>query len=153
MEEKNMVHLLDLAEYILTRLGPMAASRLQKLLYYCQAWSLVWRGVPLFADKIEAWGNGPIIPALYQLYKGHLKVYANFFYEKEPTKLPLEIDGESKELIETVLEFYGAKDSHWLEQLVHMEEPWRTVRPKPHQHGQKMQEITPASLSAYYCSL
>ena len=32
----------DVAAYILKKLGPMTAMKLQKLVYYCQAWSLVW---------------------------------------------------------------------------------------------------------------
>lgn len=37
-----MVNVLNVAKYILSRLGPMSAMKLQKLVYYSQAWSLVW---------------------------------------------------------------------------------------------------------------
>ena len=33
---------LDVAKYILKEHGEMTAMKLQKLVYYCQAWSLVW---------------------------------------------------------------------------------------------------------------
>ena len=34
--------------------------KLQKLVYYCQAWSLVWDEEPLFEARIEAWANTAI---------------------------------------------------------------------------------------------
>ena len=37
-----MASVLDVAEYILRKSGPMTAWKLQKLVYYSQAWSLVW---------------------------------------------------------------------------------------------------------------
>lgn len=45
--------------------------KLQKLLYYAQAWSLVFRGKALFYEDIEAWVHGPVIPLVYQRYKHH----------------------------------------------------------------------------------
>ena len=62
----------DVARYILERLAPdrfgdrVTAWKLQKLVYYAQAWSLVWDEVPLFPERIEAWANGPVCPTLYQ---------------------------------------------------------------------------------------
>jgi uncharacterized phage-associated protein len=37
-----MVSILDVAAYILEKQGAMTRMKLQKLVYYCQAWSLVW---------------------------------------------------------------------------------------------------------------
>ena len=50
-----MAEVLDVAAYILKKQGPMTAMKLQKLVYYCQAWSLVWQSKPLFPNDIEAW--------------------------------------------------------------------------------------------------
>lgn len=56
-------HLIRLAEFeeepdYLTHL------RLQKLLYYVQAWSMAMRSRPMFPERIEAWGHGPVVPNL-----------------------------------------------------------------------------------------
>ena len=40
----------DVASAILNRLGEMTAMKLQKLVYYSQAWHLVWEEKPLFVD-------------------------------------------------------------------------------------------------------
>lgn len=57
-----MATALDIAKYILDRRGPMTAMKLQKLVYYARAWSLVWDEKPLFRSRIEAWANGPVSP-------------------------------------------------------------------------------------------
>ena len=44
--------------------------RLQKLLYYCQGWSLALLGRPLFRQPIEAWMNGPVVKDVYQKATG-----------------------------------------------------------------------------------
>ena len=57
-----MANVFDAAAYILEKQGAMTAMMLQKLVYYAQAWSLVWDQRPLFGNKIEAWANGPVCP-------------------------------------------------------------------------------------------
>ena len=42
--------------------------KLQKLVYYSQAWFLGIYQKPLFSDKIEAWVHGPVVPALCRPY-------------------------------------------------------------------------------------
>ena len=69
-----MATALDVAAYILGKQGPLAAMKLQKLVYYCQAWSLVWDEKPLFQNKIEAWANGPVIRDLYEAHRGQFEV-------------------------------------------------------------------------------
>ncbi|HSS48337.1 MAG TPA: type II toxin-antitoxin system antitoxin SocA domain-containing protein, partial [Thermoanaerobaculia bacterium] len=60
----------NVAAYILQKQGEMTAMKLQKLVYYSQAWSLVWDEEPLFAERVEAWANGPVVPDLYREHKG-----------------------------------------------------------------------------------
>ena len=50
-----MASVLDAAAYMLQRCGPMTTWKLQKLVYYAQAWSLVWDDDALFDEEIEAW--------------------------------------------------------------------------------------------------
>ncbi|WP_429820290.1 Panacea domain-containing protein [Ensifer sp. B1-9] len=66
----------DVAKYILRIKGPMSAMKLQKLVYYCQAWSLVWDDRPMFDDRIEAWANGPVCVNLYNSHRGRYTVEA-----------------------------------------------------------------------------
>jgi len=43
--------------------------KLQKLLYYSQAWYLALNDETLFSDDIEAWVHGPVVSSVYQEYK------------------------------------------------------------------------------------
>ena len=45
-----MVSAHDVAAYILERQSPMSSMKLQKMVYFAQAWSLVWDDRPLFPD-------------------------------------------------------------------------------------------------------
>ncbi|MCC6923464.1 MAG: DUF4065 domain-containing protein [Nitrosomonas sp.] len=65
-----MANAFDVADYILVKQGAISAMKLQKLIYYSQAWSLVWDDEPLFNNKIEAWANGPVVRDLYEKHRG-----------------------------------------------------------------------------------
>lgn len=45
-----MASVFDVAKYVLNHAGAMSTMKLEKLVYYCQAWSLAWDGVPLFQE-------------------------------------------------------------------------------------------------------
>ncbi len=142
-----MASVQDIATYILEKRGYMTTMKLQKLVYYCQAWSLVWEDRPLFGSQIQAWANGPVIPALYSLHRGKFSI----------SRWP---HGDSSNLIESdvatidaVLDFYGDKSSQWLSDLTHREDPWCNARENlsPGQRGNK--PITLADMAEYYGSL
>ncbi len=119
------VSVLDVASFILEKQPkkqPLTAWKLQKLVYYCQAWSLVWDEKPLFKEKILAWANGPVVKELYNQHKG-------LFYVKEVAKGCLDrLSVNQKDRIDHVLKAYGDKTAQWLSDLTHMEEPWIEAR-------------------------
>lgn len=47
--------------------------RINKLMYYAQAWSLVQSKKPLFEEDFEAWDYGPVLPSVYKKYKKYKK--------------------------------------------------------------------------------
>ena len=48
---------------------PISNLKLQKLLYFIQAYFLVEVGKPCFSDVIEAWDYCPIVPSVYKEYR------------------------------------------------------------------------------------
>lgn len=140
---------VDVAAYITKKCGSMPAMKLHKLVYYSQAWSLVWDGRPLFRDRIEAWVNGPAIPNLYRLHRGEYEVSKRHFVTGDPTNLTR----DQKETIDIVLDEYGDKSAGWLSELTHREYPWRKAREglQPLERGKS--EITRESMAAYYDGL
>ena len=138
-------------KYIMEKQGKMTASKLHKLLYYCQAWSLVWDEEPLFEQRIEAWANGPVVPAIYQLHKGQfiIEKSAKWFQKGEISQLTK----KQKETIDAVLKAYGCKDSEELSRLTHEESPWQAAREGVPIGERSSNEIKLDSMADYYSGL
>lgn len=135
----------DVAAYILAHQGSMTAMKLQKLVYYSQAWSLVWDEATLFEERIEAWANGPVCPALWEHHRGRFKVeppwqWGDAGHLAEP----------QRDTVEAVLRFYGDKSAQWLSDLAHSEGPWVEARGElpPGVRGNRV--IALASMAEYY---
>ena len=142
-----MADVFDVAKYILEKQDSMTTMKLQKLVYYCQAWSVVWDEKPLFAEEIQAWASGPVVRELYNEHKGEFQISV---LDKGNTD---NLKSEEKETIDTVLQAYGDKPAQWLSDLTHMEKPWNEAR-EGIPIGQNCEnEITQASLAEYYSSL
>lgn len=141
-----MVSVHDVAAYILKKQGPITAMKLQKLLYYCQAWSLVWDEKPLFRARIEAWANGPVVPDVYARHRGQFKVTE---WVGNASALNL----RQKETVDAVLKYYGDKNSQWLSDITHQEEPWRNARKglSPNDRGSCV--ISHSSMAEYYSGI
>ena len=138
---------LDVAAYILAKKGPMTTIKLQKLVYYAQAWSLVWDEAPLFADRIEAWASGPVAPVLYAAHKGKFKV------SRIPGGDARKLKAFQRKSIDAVLKYYAHRSTQWLVDLSHKEAPWRNARQglAPGQRGNK--EIPLTSMMEYYSAI
>lgn len=141
-----MASALDVAAYILKKNGPMTAMKLQKLVFYSQAWSLVWDEKPLFDEKIRAWRNGPVVRELFAAHKGQ------FIVTSIPGK-PGNLTRQNRETVDAVLKFYGPKPSQWLSDLTHREAPWREARKGLHSDSNSDREITLEKMAEYYGSL
>lgn len=137
----------DVAAYILERAGPMTAMKLQKLVYYSQAWHLVWEEEPLFSERIEAWANGPVVPELYHFHRGRFKL------DSWPQGDSNNLTESERETINAVLEFYGDKNPQWLSDLTHSEDPWIKARRGLPDGERGHREITLESMMEYYSSL
>jgi uncharacterized phage-associated protein len=137
----------DVAAYILKQRGSMSAMKLEKLVYYSQAWHLVWEDEALFADRIEAWANGPVTPALYKEHRGKLTVGSWQTGDADALR------AKQRGSIDAVLNYYGDKTAFWLSELTHRESPWKDARGDlgPGQRGST--EIKKSSMAEYYGSL
>jgi uncharacterized phage-associated protein len=147
-----MVSVCDVAKYILIQSGEMTAMKLQKLVYYAQAWSLVWNEKAMFREEIEAWANGPVVRTLYDAHKGQFKVTSDSLNCRANIS---RLSQQHKETIAKVLKFYGKKNAQWLIDLSHMEEPWIEARKnanlKEGDRGSAV--ISHASMHEYYSGI
>lgn len=119
-----MPTVMNVARYVLEKCGSVTVMKLQKLVYYCQAWSLAWDDEPLFDEDFEAWANGPVCPELYETHKGQFRVEPDLL-PANPEKL---FTKDQIESMDAVLKYYGDKSPHWLSELTHKEDPWKIAR-------------------------
>jgi uncharacterized phage-associated protein len=142
-----MANVYDVAQYILHKHGSMTTMKLQKLVYYCQAWSTVWDGRALFDEEIQAWASGPVVPDLYKLHRGFYQITSLTKGDES------NLDTTQLDTINAVLNTYGEKSAQWLSDLTHMEDPWKKARDGI-SDGQNCENvISLASLEEYYGSL
>lgn len=151
--EKNV---FDIADWFLHK-EDISPKRLQKLVYYVQAWSYTLFGKPfMFEDgspaKFEAWQHGPVNRLLYDKYKGMGWHKIHFSNEKTEniTFEPMELD-----LLESVWETYGDYSPNEIENLTHSEDPWLKARERDGvSEGESSQElILPEDMKKYYSSV
>lgn len=148
-----MADVVSVAEYILTKTGPMTSMKLQKIVYYSQAWHLAWTEKPLFPEKIEAWRDGPVAPKLFELHKGQFKLQAGFFLSKLKNPESPQLTTDEKDVVDRVIRYYGQKDPHWLSQLTHLEDPWKKARSHCDDGDHSSEEISHQVMFEYYSSL
>ena len=119
-----MANVYQVAKYILRIIGPITTMKLEKLVFYCQAWSLAWDEVPLFNEDFQAWANGPVCPELFNKHKGLFVIDESHFSDIED----YEFTRDQQETINSVIEYYGSKEPQWLSELTHKEDPWKISR-------------------------
>lgn len=121
-------------------------KKLQKLLYYVQAWTLVLYSKKAFDEDIEAWVHGPAIPNVYRVYK-------DFAFNPIPVAMAASVntmDDDVKSVVKDVLEVYGKYDADYLETLTHTEQPWQEARGNQKPFETSKSVISTSSMKAYY---
>ncbi len=125
----------------------LSNKKLQKLLYYSQAWSLVNYKKKLFDDKIEAWVHGPAIKKVYLKYRqfGYSDILAQIDENEFKT-----LTQEETELLDAVWDVYGKYDANYLEMLTHAESPWQEARRDVEKYESSSNEISPRLMQIFY---
>lgn len=95
--------------------------KLQKLLYFVQAVSLIIFDKKAFSEKILAWSYGPVVKEVYQKYK---KNHANEIISENSAK---NISSGLHKIIDEVVNSYGSIDANKLIDFTHEEDPWKNT--------------------------
>ncbi|WP_370943102.1 Panacea domain-containing protein [Amycolatopsis sp. cg5] len=112
----------DVAAAVVRRTGAITTMKLQKLVYYSQAWHLVFHGEPMFEERIEAWQQGPVTPSLYARHSKKYQV------QDWPHGSERELTAEQLSTLDWVLGKYAHFSAEALSRMTHMETPWRSAR-------------------------
>ena len=120
--------------------------KLQKLLYYAQAWYLALYDEPLFDEDIEAWVHGPVVRSIYNRFKdfGWHQITADI--DCKNLNLP---DFVQEHLIEVINE-YGGFTAYDLERMTHEEQPWQNARQGLQMDDPSNATITWEDMKHYY---
>ncbi len=120
-----MLSCYDIANYFIdlaNQTGSFISNlKLQKLVYYAQAWHLALYDEPLFEEDFQAWIHGPVIPSLYQKYK-------SFGWQPIDEDVTPQLPNNIREFLNEVAGEYFACDAYELERMTHAEGPWNWAR-------------------------
>ena len=95
--------------------------KLQKLVYYGQAWFLANFDRPLFTEDIQAWAHGPVCPPIFHKYKGN-------GWEALPSERNMLLPKDIGSFLRAVFDEYGQFSAKKLERMTHQEDPWKETR-------------------------
>lgn len=124
--------------------------KLQKLLYYVQAWHLAFYNKPLFDGKFQAWIHGPVNRQIYDRFAETKTLYSEIGREDMTEGFdPEQIPKEERLHIDSVLEVYAPYTGSELEAQAHVEEPWVQAR-KGFRPTQRSEAVLDEGLMATY---
>lgn len=145
-----VISVFSVAKYVAEKCAPITTMKLQKLVYYCQAWSLAWDEKPLFDEDFEAWANGPVCSTLFKEHKGKFIIDKDFL---EDRNVSMDFTPEQIETMDSVLKTYGDKEPFWLSELTHKERPWKEARGETEPGEPCANVISKESMQEYYGGL
>lgn len=157
----------DFAKYVIALFNfkgdTITNLHLQKVLYYMQAWSLVYFDDPTFKEHPQAWVHGPVYPSVYHDFKekGYSPIDI-YDFETEETdvseyiqsfKKESGLDKEKFELFDAVYSKYGSLEPFKLVVLTHKEEPWIEQRKGLGEFDKSNNKISFKTMKEYYSKL
>ena len=135
---------LDVAAYILGRMGAIDTWMLQKLVYYCQAWCLGIYKTEFRDDTFKDYANGPVNKRLFDTHRGRRIV------RKEDYQSVHSFSESEKRHMDHVIETYGNEDGDTLRQYTHAERPWKETRGMLNEGESDNKDIANALMMEYY---
>jgi len=141
------------ADYILGKIvmdegDSITNLKLQKIVYYCQAWNLAIYGEPLFESEIEAWVHGPAVMSLYRRFKdfGNQAIDTSLIV----TDPMVDLSVRDRDLIDQVWDAYGPLSGMQLRRMTHREDPWKNARGGCGEYDACRTAINEADMRDYY---
>ena len=126
-----MANINDVCDYVIVKLAEAGDTpsvlKIQKLLYYIQAWHLAVNEKPLFKGRFQAWIHGPVSREIYNRF-----VDTKFMYSSVGVSDLLggedKLDKDDKLSVDDVLDVYAEFTGSQLEEMTHKEDPWINAR-------------------------
>lgn len=145
----------DIVDYIILSVksednnASLINLKLQKLLYYIQAWSYGINKRPMFNGEFEAWIHGPVNREIYNRFNSTKFLYSEIELEDCKNK-NVHLSSDDAEFIDFILENYLKYSGAELERLSHTEKPWIKTRNKLDNNERCNEIILPKLMKEYY---
>ncbi len=138
-----MYNVLDICRFIINYCDEkdynLSNLKLQKILYFVQAYFLCSNETnrPCFAEPIEAWDFGPVVPVAYREYKrfGNTNIpkvvsyiehdKSNFWNSKVKSFDETVIDESDKAIIRRLVDKFAKYSTTSLVNITHQQTPWK----------------------------
>ena len=154
----NPVNVHDVTDFIIGQFGDekdgLTVLKLQKLLYYVQAWHLAFGKGRLFNGGFQAWVHGPVNRDVYDRFKSTHSLFssltANDIRDGFDHGL---MSQDAKDHIRVVIDAYGELTGMQLEDMTHNEAPWRTARGSLKPFERCETEISELAMTNFYAEL
>ena len=123
----------DLCDYIIFKVIAGDESldnlKLQKLMYYCQAWHAAFFGERLVDAEFQAWVHGPVNREIFDRFRDTKSLYSLVSMDDIREQFdPNRLDESEKLHVDKVLNAYARFSGAQLEQMTHRETPWIEAR-------------------------
>ena len=137
----------DVAHYLL-RLAERDRSgldhlKLQKLVYYAQAFHLGSEGTPLFEEPLHAWRYGPVSLEIWSRYR-----YTRGYIEPPAQSGDEALDYRARDVVEVVFERFRDLSGPDLVRRTHREAPWQQAMARAQDGGSEV--ISHELMRTYY---
>lgn len=152
----KIINVLDFAKFLIVYYEQhgidLTNLKLQKLLYYVQAWVIAKFKIQFYKELPEAWVNGPVYSSVYTQFASFKakKISVknepgieNFFEDNN-------ISNEIQQWIMNILDYYITLSAEKLVYLTHIESPWKEARGSLGVFDKSTEEISFESLLDYY---
>lgn len=153
-----MIEIDDITDYIISQIKSeekrvsLINLKIQKLLYYIQAWSYGINQGPLFNGEFQAWIHGPINVHIFERFSASKTLYSEINLT-DRIKDNIELPDEIAEFVDFILENYVKFSGAELEQLIQEDLPWLKTRGHLGKNEKSTDVIEPELLRNYYGKL
>lgn len=156
LDQGPVADINDVADFIIVKMNEASwlnVLKLQKLMYYVQAWMLALHNRVCFPGEFQAWVHGPVNREIYNRFKDNKSMYSRVRPQDVREDFDLnDLPKWAVSHINEVLEEYGDLTDDQLEEMTHQEKPWIEARGDCSPRERCEEDINPLTMREYYAA-